>query len=639
MNRLFRVAVVLGLMGFLVSTSAQMIKRSDAVWARIVPPGTITFDGKLDEAAWKVADSVLIAFDSSNTKVIPGSGWKSERSGSSWNGKVTDPTRATVKFLIQGNELIVGIFARDSSVGGGLFNECDGVNMNLRDHTSGSRPAPPYEYGFMWVSETWATNPIADQPGQPPSYFGPAANDRNVYTGYSFVYGVASDDKNGTSVLTPDAGYSMEVRFNLAARGYDISKPQGEILEFSVAVYDADWSWPYNDARFYGNRCWWQGQWGNSDGWNVGRILVRSDVTLATSVLPAIGPDLTIPNAANHPAPVIDGNLTESVWKTAASFRMTYGDTTLRKSYPGIGPWRSGQTQPKLSGATGTPAVIDPGEAVVRYFFKGDTLYVGVDVNDQVVTSINDFDRYDGFRLTITTRDSIELIDHVLLSRALDLRFDAAGNALPMSYLRFLDSTKKARVGVKMKPGTTINDPNDADVGFTMEFAITLTALGYPGGLGDHVLFFGATLFDGDKFTNTADDYGSRTWFMREHDRGSAPAWCYMDPNTIVTGVVTTPIRLPGEFVLHGNYPNPFNPSTTIEYSTPREGFVTLQVYDVLGRMVSKTSAGTQSPGTHTIMFNAGTLSSGVYYYRLQLVGDDSRSPITMPFAKMMFVK
>jgi len=80
-------------MGFLVSTSAQMVKRSDAVWARIVPPGTITFDGKLDEAAWKAADSVLIAFDSSNTKVIPGSGWKSERSGSSWNGKVTDPTR------------------------------------------------------------------------------------------------------------------------------------------------------------------------------------------------------------------------------------------------------------------------------------------------------------------------------------------------------------------------------------------------------------------------------------------------------------------------------------------------------------------------------------------------------------------
>jgi hypothetical protein len=172
-----------------------------------------------------------------------------------------------------------------------------------------------------------------------------------------------------------------------------------------------------------------------------------------------------------------------------------------------------------------------------------------------------------------------------------------------------------------------------------MEIAITLTALGYPSGLGDHVLFFGATLFDGDKFTNAADDYGTRTWFMREHDRGSAPAWCYMDPNTIVTGVVTTPIRLPGEFVLHGNYPNPFNPSTTIEYSTPREGIVTLQVYDVLGRMVSKTSAGTQSPGTHTIIFNAGTLSSGVYYYRLQLVGDDSRAPITMPFAKMMFVK
>lgn len=636
MNRFIRTTLLVLLAGYAVCAYGQMRKRTDAVWARIVPPGTITFDGKLDEAAWAQADSVVIKFDSSNTDVIPGSGWKMERSGSSWNGKVTDPTNATVKFLIQGNELIVGVFARDSSVGGGLFNECDGVNMNLRNHISGATPASPHEFGFMWVTESWATNPNADKPGEPPSYFGPTANDRDAYTGYAFVYGVSSDDKNGTAVLTPDQGYSMEIRLNLAYQGYDVTKPEGEILEFSIAVYDADWTWPYNDSRYYGNRCWWQGQWGNSDGWNVGRIFVRPDVTLATDPLPEIPAELVVPNAKDHADPVIDGDLTESAWVKAPVIHLLYGDSTVRKAYPGIARWRSGQVQPKLSGATGTPPVLDPGEAFVKYFFKGDTLYIGVDVNDQVVTSINDFDRYDGFRVTLTSRDSLEQIDHVLLSRSLDLRFDADGNPLTTGFLRFLDSTGRAQVGVQMKPGTTINDPNDADAGYTLEMAIDLTAFGYPAGLGDRVVFFGCALFDGDKFVNSADDYGTRVWFMREHDRVSAPAWCYLDTNTVVAGIDDATTAQPARFALLGNYPNPFNPTTTIRYSIPADGLVSVQVFDVLGRIVATSQIGYRAAGTHSYEFSANGLSSGVYFYRIQMSGVRTH---TTPFAKMMILK
>ena len=626
------------LSGLFCAAQAQMINRTDAVWARTVPGGTVTIDGLLDEPAWAVADSVVVLYDSSNSWVIPGSGWKPERSGGSWDGVVTDPTHATIKFLVQGNELILGISVRDSSVGGGLFNECDALLMNIRDHSSPNLPAPPFEYGYGWVAETWA-DPNTANPGVPPTHFGWAALDRDVWSGATVVQGVSSDDKNGTANLTPDEGYTMEIRFDLTVRGYDVTQPEGSIIEFNISVYDADWQWPYNNARFYGNRAWWQGPWGNASAYAVGQIHSRPDVTVSTSSLPTIGPDLIIGNAVNHPVPVIDGNLTENVWLNASSLRITFGDSTLRKSYPGVGPFRSGQHQPTLSGATGTPPVLDPGDATMMYFFKDDTVYFGIDVQDQVVTSIEDYDRWDGFRITINSRDSLETVDHVLLTRHLDVRFSPAGEPILGTYLHRLDSLGLAKAGVAMKPGTTINDAEDVDAGYTIELKVALSAFGYPSDRGDGVLFLGATLLDGDKFSNPADDYGTRTWFMREFGGPAGPAWAYMDPSTIVTNVHADSPELPHSFALIGNYPNPFNPSTTIRFTMPEAGSVTLVVFDVLGRSIATVDLGEQTVGERQIDFHATNLSSGVYLYRLEMRGARSGTRFATPFAKMILVK
>jgi hypothetical protein len=82
----------------------------------------------------------------------------------------------------------------------------------------------------------------------------------------------------------------------------------------------------------------------------------------------------------------------------------------------------------------------------------------------------------------------------------------------------------------------------------------------------------------------------------------------------------------PLTFMLEQNYPNPFNPTTTINYQIPtsgffqiweREGFVTLQLYDVLGREVRVLVNGFMMPGSYSVTFDAGTLPSGVYFYRL----------------------
>ena len=80
---------------------------------------------------------------------------------------------------------------------------------------------------------------------------------------------------------------------------------------------------------------------------------------------------------------------------------------------------------------------------------------------------------------------------------------------------------------------------------------------------------------------------------------------------------VATAAQLPTRFALYQNYPNPFNPSTNIEFDVARRSFVNLSVYDVLGRRVRTLVEGWRQAGTYNVQFNASTLPSGVYFYRL----------------------
>lgn len=74
----------------------------------------------------------------------------------------------------------------------------------------------------------------------------------------------------------------------------------------------------------------------------------------------------------------------------------------------------------------------------------------------------------------------------------------------------------------------------------------------------------------------------------------------------------------PLAFQLNQNYPNPFNPSTKIQYSIPQESTVTLKIYDVLGNEVATVVNEEKSAGNYEIDFNASSLSSGVYLYKIQ---------------------
>ena len=78
---------------------------------------------------------------------------------------------------------------------------------------------------------------------------------------------------------------------------------------------------------------------------------------------------------------------------------------------------------------------------------------------------------------------------------------------------------------------------------------------------------------------------------------------------------------LPAELSLSQNFPNPFNPTTTISFSLPVNGQVRLAVYNTLGQQIAELVNGEMSAGTHTTNFDASSLSSGVYVYRIEAAG------------------
>jgi hypothetical protein len=85
-----------------------------------------------------------------------------------------------------------------------------------------------------------------------------------------------------------------------------------------------------------------------------------------------------------------------------------------------------------------------------------------------------------------------------------------------------------------------------------------------------------------------------------------------------VTGVTQTSTQQPTQFMLEQNFPNPFNPSTSIDYALNQSGIVTLKVYNLLGQEVRTLVNGFQNAGSYHATFNAQGLSSGIYFYRLQ---------------------
>jgi hypothetical protein len=618
--------------------SAQPVTRTDAIWARTTS-GVMTVDGVMDEPAWATAESVHVNYGVDNG--MPGSGWFKEN-----GADPTDPTNATVKFLVKGDSLYVGIKALDKSVGGGSFNHFDGILSNIRQRQQTNRPVNPGEMFYAWVKEPWADT-SADQPGRMPFFGGfwgsspydPRPDSLSVATWYAAttVQGTQNDDAD------VDEGYTMEFRINLNTFGYNVSGVAGDIVMYSLSIYDADYQWPNDTLLQAGNRVWFQCPWGNAAAYNHIRIYARPDVG-ETGAVPAIGPERIIPGAGPFASPVLDGKLDDPVWSAPniGKLQIKYGDAAIRDAYPSTGPYRSGQFQPTVN--SGQAAVVDPSPATIKYFYKDDTLFLGFDVDDLVVQSVDQLDRWDGFRIIICQRD-VRNGDNVLYPRRLSFRVGGDLTSIlterqdDLSAFGWDSLSQAVQVVMALKGGTSIDTLGVIpDSGYTAEMRVVLPKFGYPADLGDRVLFLGAVFYDGDSFTPFTDSYGTRTWYMREGDFNDGAAWCYLDPN-ITVGVDEKGKVLPDKYVLLGNYPNPFNPTTTIKYQLAQAGNVKVEVFNVLGQMVSRQLIGLQGPGEASATISAANLSSGMYMYRIFVNAPGSNSERAAFTGKMILSK
>lgn len=129
--------------------------------------------------------------------------------------------------------------------------------------------------------------------------------------------------------------------------------------------------------------------------------------------------------------------------------------------------------------------------------------------------------------------------------------------------------------------------------------------------------FQGTTVFGpGDPGETTIDSDGMNDIFLASFQNLSLEA-AAAAPESAMNRSGALHASIDG-FRLHTNYPNPFNPATTIRVTLPEAAPVSLIVYDTLGREVSRLLDGEQGAGVHDVVFSAGDLPSGLYLYRLE---------------------
>ncbi len=110
-------------------------------------------------------------------------------------------------------------------------------------------------------------------------------------------------------------------------------------------------------------------------------------------------------------------------------------------------------------------------------------------------------------------------------------------------------------------------------------------------------------------------------FLIKQVTSASASGAVYFDDiqlNSIVSDVAGNSLNSPGGYSLEQNFPNPFNPTTQIRFEVPVSGFVSLKIFDVLGREVATLVNERKSPGTYEVQFDGSKLPSGIYFYRLE---------------------
>ena len=130
-----------------------------------------------------------------------------------------------------------------------------------------------------------------------------------------------------------------------------------------------------------------------------------------------------------------------------------------------------------------------------------------------------------------------------------------------------------------------------------------------------HILFLknGSYFIRASKVGNQTIEYGNTI----NIDLKNKPTTDNVDLYFNLTGTEKNIGETPNSFKLFQNFPNPFNPSTIIKYKIPKESFVFIKVYDIIGREIATLVSEQQKAGYYNVQFNAANLPTGIYFYRI----------------------
>jgi len=172
---------------------------------------------------------------------------------------------------------------------------------------------------------------------------------------------------------------------------------------------------------------------------------------------------------------------------------------------------------------------------------------------------------------------------------------------LPVSLLALSATPNGRNVTLGWATATEINN-----LGFDVERSddgLNWKKVGFVDGLGNSTILTNYSYVD--------DNLESRKYYYRLKQTD-------IDGNSTYSVVVSALIGTKGEYTLGQNYPNPFSNETTIQYTIGRPEQVNIALFDISGRTVRVLVNSSKDAGTHSISFHTGSLTRGVYYYRIQ---------------------
>jgi hypothetical protein len=156
----------------------------------------------------------------------------------------------------------------------------------------------------------------------------------------------------------------------------------------------------------------------------------------------------------------------------------------------------------------------------------------------------------------------------------------------------------------------------DTDTGYNIEWQMPLESLYLDTAPGTE---FGFETQINDNDSDKRDHISH--WWIESGDPSwnNASTWgTAIFQNTKNFTAVKEKSVVPTQYDLSQNFPNPFNPTTTIAYGLKNSGKVRLSVFDIMGKEVAVLVDGAQAAGSHQVLFNASNLSTGMYFYKLQ---------------------